>query len=418
MATLLVDAQRRLEETCKDLNIREHQKRNMGRMDQITKVNFPIIDDNKSLQMIQAVRIQHSTSLGAAKGGLIISKDGYTIEDIKALSMLMTWKCALTGVPLGGASGIILADPKKLSKNELERVIRRFTSSMMNILGPDRDILGPDVGTSPQIMAWIFDTYSMNVGKVVHRVVTGKPMELGGVFGRDVGVGLGISYLLHEYSRKEFEEIRGQNVVIQGLGYTGKNFALAASDLGANIIAISDSHGGIYNPKGLDIDAIIKHKEQYGTLQSCSEHIKDCTQISNADLLTLKCDWLIPCATHSQITAENADKLRCRRIIEGANAAITHDADKILWLRDIPVIPDLVANAGGIIVSYFEYVQGFTDLSWDFSEVQQELKRLIVNMFNYVYALKNENDITIRQAAYRVAVQRVADSNELRGIYP
>ena len=277
MATLLDDAQRRLEDTCKDLNIREHQKRNMGRMDQITKVNFPIIDDNKSLQMIQAVRIQHSTSLGAAKGGLILSGDGYSVEDIKALAMLMTWKCALTGVPLGGASGIILADPKKLSKNELERVIRRFTSSLMNVIGPNQDIIGPDVGTSPQIMAWVFDTYSMNVGKVVHRVVTGKPMELGGVFGRDVGVGLGISYLLHEYSRKEFEEIRDQDVVIQGLGYTGKNFALAASDLGAHIIGISDSQGGIYNPNGLDIDAIIKHKEEFGSLQSCSELLEGCS---------------------------------------------------------------------------------------------------------------------------------------------
>ena len=417
MATLLVDARSRLEETCAVLNIREQQFQNLSRIDQVTRVNFPIIDDKKALQMFQGVRIQHSTSLGPAKGGLIIH-NGYSIEDIKALSMLMTWKCALAGVPLGGASGLIMADPKQLSPSELERLVRRYTSSLMNVIGPKYDIIGPDVGTNPQIMSWIFDTYSMNVGKVVHRVVTGKPMELGGVFGRDVGVGLGISFILHEYARKEFEEIRGHDVVIQGLGYTGKNFALAASDLGANIIAVSDSLSGIYNPKGLDIDAVIKHKEEFGSLQSCSELLEGCCPISNADLLTLKCDWLIPCATHRQITSENADQLQCRRIIEGANGALTHAADKMLWLRDIPVIPDLVANAGGIITSYFEFVQGISSLSWDYEEVRQELKRLVVNMFNYVYALKVENDITFRQAAYRVAVQRVADSNELRGIYP
>ena len=417
MATLLVDARSRLEETCTVLNIREQQLRSLSQIDQVTQVNLPIINDKKALQMFHGVRIQHSTSLGPAKGGLIIH-NGYSIEDIKALSMLMTWKCALAGVPFGGASGLIMADPKQLSPNEMERLVRRFTSSLMNVIGPKLDIIGPDVGTNPQIMSWIFDTYSMNVGKVVHRVVTGKPIELGGVFGRDVGVGLGISYILHEYARKEFEEIRGYDVVIQGLGYAGKNFALAVADLGAHIIAISDSQGGIYNPKGLDIDAVIKHKEQYGSLQGCSDSLQDCRPISNAELLILKCDWLIPCATHRQITSENAEQLQCRRIIEGANGALTHAADKILWLRDIPVIPDLVANSGGIITSYFEYVQGISSLSWDFEEVRKELKRLVVNMFNYVYALKTENDITFRQAAYRVAIQRVVDSNELRGIYP
>ena len=258
------------------------------------------------------------------------------------------------------------------------------------------------------------DTYSIGIGHTSHRVVTGKPIDTGGICGRDQAVGLGIGYILHEMSRKEFEEIHGQRVVIQGIGQVGRNFALATDKLGAKVIAISDSKTGIYDREGLDIQDVIDYKLKEGSLLGYPKAEK----ITNETLLTLECDWLIPCATYHQITEKNVKNLRCRRIIEGANAAISLKADKVLWNRNIPVIPDIIANAGGLIVSYFEWVQGFQQLLWNLEHVEKELQRTIVKVFNEVYTLRTEKDISFRSAALIIAIKRITYAAGLRGIYP
>ncbi|MHA1672742.1 MAG: Glu/Leu/Phe/Val family dehydrogenase, partial [Promethearchaeota archaeon] len=325
-----------------------------------------------------------------------------------------SFKAALVGIPLGGSSGVIVADPKNFNSNEIERMVRRYTTSIINVIGPLQDIIGPDINTDPIIMTWIADTYSMGVGHTVHRVCTGKPVDVGGIIGRDQGVGIGISYLLHELTRVEFEEIQNSRVVIQGLGHIGRNFMEAANKMGAKIIAVSDSKGGIFNLEGLDVSAVIAYKREHG-------HISDFPEahnISNEEMLTMECDVLIPCAVPGQITSDIAKRIQCRRIIEGANAAITQEADKVLWDRIIPVIPDILANAGGIVVSYFEWTQNFTNHAWDIEEVHSKLKKIIVRTFHEVNDLRICEDITFREAAYMIAVKRLANAHKWRGIYP
>ncbi|TFH30141.1 MAG: Glu/Leu/Phe/Val dehydrogenase, partial [Promethearchaeota archaeon] len=378
-----------------------------------TTVTFPVRRDTGHFDFIEGYRVQHSSTLGPTKGGLIIS-DQYSLEDMQGLAMIMTYKAALVGIPLGGSSGLIVANPKDFNLHELERLVRRYTSSIINVIGPLQDIIGPDINTNSTMMTWIADTYSMGVGHTVHRICTGKPIDVGGIIGRDQGVGLGISYILHELARTEFEEIRDHRVVIQGLGHIGRNFLTAADEMGAKIIGVSDSQGGIFNPQGLEVADLIAYKREHGHISG----FPGAQNISNEELLTLECDVLIPCAVPGQITAEIARKLQCRRIIEGANAAITHEADKILWDRIIPVIPDILANAGGIIVSYFEWAQNFTDHAWELDEVHKELKKIIVRTFHEVYDLRTSEDITFREASYRIAVKRLADAHEWRGIYP
>ncbi|WP_371803713.1 Glu/Leu/Phe/Val dehydrogenase [Candidatus Lokiarchaeum ossiferum] len=413
MGSLLEDTIRKLQKTCASLGIDEGYSKFLATPEQNVIVNFPVIKDSGKLEMLQGFRVRHSNALGPAKGGQIISQYA-TLDETRALAMLMTWKCALIGVPLGGSNGAIVADPTKYSSKELERMVRRFTASIINVIGPEIDIPGPDLNTDKKIMGYIMDTYSMGVGETTHRICTGKPVDIGGIIGREEAVGWGLGYLLHELYRKEFQEISGQTVVIQGFGNVGKNFALAAQELGAKIIAISDSSTGIYNVDGLNIKELIEFKTETGSLSNYPK----ARVISNTSLFELECDVLIPCATHSQITKHNVNQLRCRRIIEGANAAITSAAEKILWDRNIMVIPDILANAGGVIVSYFEWVQGFQQILWSMDDVKMQLRKIIVAVFHQVYDLQIREEISLRDAAYRIAVKRIYEAESLRGIFP
>ena len=413
MGSLLEDTNEKIFNIGRKIGIDEKSLQLLTKAERIVMVNCPLKRDDKSLQMIQGFRVLHSNTIGPAKGGLIINPD-ISLDDTKALATIMTLKTALVGIPLGGSSGAIQVDVNTLSDKELERLVRRYTAAVINVIGPEQDVMGPDLNTDERIMAWIMDTYSVGIGYTAHRVVTGKPIDTGGIYGREQAVGLGIGYILHEWARKEFEEIQGQNVVIQGIGHVGRNFALATNKLGAKVIAISDSKNGIYNQEGLNVQDVIDYKLKHGNLLD----YPNAEKITNETLLVMECDWLIPCATFHQITEKNVNKLRCRRIIEGANAAISLKADKILWQRNIPVIPDIIANAGGIIVSYFEWVQGFQQLSWSLERVEKELQRIIVKVFNEVYALRTEMDISFRSAALILAIKRVAFAEEIRGICP
>ncbi len=413
MGSLLEDTNDKILSIGRKLGIDEKLLLLLTKAERMVIVNCPLKREDKSLQMFQGFRVLHSNTVGPAKGGLIIDPN-ISLDDTKALATLMTLKCGLVGIPLGGSSGAIKADVNILSEKELERLVRRYTSAIFNVIGPEQDVIGPDLNTDEKVMSWVMDTYSVGVGHTTHRVVTGKPIDTGGIYGRDQAVGLGIGYILHEMSRKEFEEIHGQRVVIQGIGQVGRNFALATDKLGAKVIAISDSKTGIFDSEGLDIQDVIDYKLKEGSLLGYPKAEK----ITNESLLALECDWLIPCATHHQITENNVNNLRCRRIIEGANAAISLKADKVLWDRNIPVIPDIIANAGGLIVSYFEWVQGFQQLLWSLERVEKELQRTIVKVFNEVYALRTKMDISFRSAAIMLAIKRVTYAMGLRGICP
>ncbi|QEE16171.1 Glu/Leu/Phe/Val dehydrogenase [Promethearchaeum syntrophicum] len=413
MGSLLEDTNEKIFSIGRKIGIDNKELLLLTKAERMVVVNCPLKRDDKSLQMIQGFRVLHSNTIGPAKGGLIINSD-ISLDDTKALATIMTLKTALVGIPLGGSGGAIQVDINTLSDKELERLVRRYTAAVINVIGPEQDVMGPDLNTDERIMSWIMDTYSVGIGHTTHRVVTGKPIDTGGIYGREQAVGLGIGYILHEWARKELEEIQGQSVVIQGIGQVGRNFALATDKLGAKVIAISDSKNGIYHQEGLDVQDVIDYKLKHGNLLD----YPNAEKITNETLLTMECDWLIPCATYHQITENNVNNLKCRRIIEGANAAISLKADKILWDRNIPVIPDILANAGGVIVSYFEWVQGFQQLAWSLGRVEEELQRIIVKVFNEVYTLRTERDISFRSAALILAIKRVAFAEEIRGIYP
>jgi glutamate dehydrogenase (NAD(P)+) len=403
----------RLKHTINFIGASEDYFRFLSRPQRTVIVNFPVRMDDGHIQMFEGYRVLHSNVLGPGKGGLRICPD-VNLSDLSALAQLMTWKCSLIGLPLGGSKGAIKADPKTLSKGEMERMVRKYTGSMMNVIGPKKDIPSPDLNTNAQTMAWMMDAYSMGVGRTTPSVVTGKPVEIGGIQGRNRAVGLGMNYLFEEYTRKEAEDIKGKKVVIQGFGHVGKNVAKAASFSGAHIVGISDSTTGLYNPEGLDINEILKHKREEGSLLGYSRAEK----ISNEKMLELECDVLFPCATQDQITSKNADKLNCQLIIEGANAPTTISADKILNERGISVIPDILANAGGVIVSYFEWVQDLSALQWTMDKVSKELQKIILGAFNEVYRYKQDNVVSYRQAAHILAVERVIKAVTYRGIYP
>jgi glutamate dehydrogenase (NAD(P)+) len=413
MSPLLEDAQIRLQNACKLLQSPNDVYTHLSTPQTSILVSLPVKMDDERLEIFEGNRVIHSTALGPAKGGLIIS-DQFTDEDIFAFALMMTLKCALVKMPMGGSCGLIKVNPKTLSDQEFEGLIRRYTSAVINTIGPKKDIIGPDINAHQRVMSWIYDTYSMSTGKYTAQIVTGKPLNLGGIVGREEAVGMGISMILHELSRVRFEEIRGQKVVVQGIGNVGQNFAKTTTDLGAHVIAISDSSTGIYNYDGLDISDVINYKQKHGSLVGYPKAEK----ISNQAMLELDCDYLIPCATHSQIHKDNVDKLHCRRIIEGANAAITYDAERVLWQRDIPVIPDILANAGGVIVSYLEWVANIQSLTWDLDQVMMELKRKIVPMFYEVFQLRTEKDISYRVAAHQIALKRLITARSMRGIYP
>jgi glutamate dehydrogenase (NAD(P)+) len=328
--------------------------------------------------------------------------------------MWMTWKCALMGLPFGGAKGGVVVNPKELSEDELQRMTRRYTSEIINLIGPEVDIPAPDVGTGPREMAWIFDTYSMNKGYSVLGVVTGKPLEIGGSLGRVEATARGAAFCIREALRKEGHEVAGRRVAIQGFGNVGRNLALILADQGASIVAVSDSNGGIYKPDGLDVAAAVEHKRTNRSFDG----FDGAEAITNEDLLILDCDVLAPCALEQVVTADNADNVKARIVAEGANGPVTPEADQILDERGVLVLPDVLANAGGVVVSYFEWVQGLQEYFWKESEVNAKLNDIVTRAFAETWRAHEERDISMRLAAYAIAVGRVAEATITRGLYP
>lgn len=376
-------------------------------------VRFPVKMDNGSVEVFTGFRTQHNITRGPAKGGIRYHPHT-TIDDVRALSMLMSWKCASVNIPYGGAKGAVIVDPKRLSLSELERLTRRYTTEISLLIGPDRDIPAPDMGTNAQIMSWIMDTYSMHKGHTVPAIVTGKPLIIGGSYGRNEATARGISYVLREAIDAVGIDLNAARVVVQGFGNVGATCARLLEEMGATIVAVSDSRGGIYNAAGLTMSDVSAYKAQNGTLADFSEADK----VSNAELLELPCDILIPAAISSQITAHNAGQIKARVIAEAANAPITPSADAILYERGVFIIPDIIASAGGVTVSYFEWVQGLQEFFWTEREVNAQLERVMTGAFQLALRITQEQQISLREAAYLLAVERVAGATITRGIYP
>jgi glutamate dehydrogenase (NAD(P)+) len=376
-------------------------------------VAVPIARDDGSIRTFQGYRVTHNVARGPSKGGIRYHPD-VTLDEVKSLAMWMTWKCSLMGIPFGGAKGGVVCNPKQLSVRELERLTRRYTSEIINEIGPEKDIPAPDVGTSPREMAWIFDTYSMNKGHSVLGVVTGKPLTVGGSLGRLEATARGALYCLLGALEKVDKHVRGLRVAVQGFGNVGSYLALFLQQEGAKVIAVSDSAGGVYNPEGIDVKAAIAFKQETGTLHG----LQGTDSITNDELLLLECDVLAPCALEQVITPENADKIRAQIVCEGANGPTTPAADEILEDRGVLVLPDVLANAGGVVVSYFEWVQGLQEYFWKEEEVNQKLNGIVRKAFDETWHVYESRGTSMRMAAYGVAVQRVAEATTTRGLYP
>ncbi|MFW9773296.1 MAG: Glu/Leu/Phe/Val dehydrogenase [Candidatus Thorarchaeota archaeon] len=378
-------------------------------------VSIPIKMDDGNLQIFEGYRVHHSTVRGPGKGGIRFAPN-VNLDEVKALATWMTWKCSLLNLPLGGAKGGICVDPRLLSIRELEKLTRRYTAEIINIIGPDIDIPAPDLNTNAQIMAWIMDTYSMNKGRAVPGVVTGKPIEIGGSVGRELATGMGLFYIINALSKKINLDLTSSKIVIQGFGNVGGNLAKILYEKGIKIIAISDISGGVYNEKGLNIGELLNWRDKNRLLIDFDNN--KYKRVSNEELLTLKCDILIPAAIENQINLLNANKLNCKIIIEGANGPTTPEADEILEQRGIIVVPDILANAGGVCVSYFEYIQDIHSYFWNLDRINHELKNILDKTFEDVYCLAEQKKVTLRIAAYMIAISRLAKAIELRGIFP
>ncbi len=376
-------------------------------------VHFPIKMENGQVKMFTGYRFHHNVARGPAKGGIRYHPD-ITYDQIKALAMLMTWKCAVVGIPFGGAKGGIVCNPRTMSPRELEHVTRRYATEIEIMMGPDRDIPAPDLGTTAQEMAWIMDTYSMHQGHAIPGVVTGKPIAIGGSRLRQEASALGIKLVVEAATRQRQQPLRGLDVAIQGMGNVGMTCGFMLHALECNIIAMSDSQGGVYNKKGLDPHKLAEFKRKQGSIVG----YPDGEQITNAQLLELPCDMLLPAAIETQITAENAGRIKASFIVEAANAPTTADADPILRKNGIMVIPDFLANSAGVIISYFEWVQDLQSFFWSEDEVIHNLSLILGRALDDAFAQAKERDVDIRTAALAMAVDRVAKATELRGIYP
>lgn len=376
-------------------------------------VNFPVRMDDGSLRVFTGYRVQHNVLRGPAKGGIRYHPD-VTLEEVRALAMWMTWKCAVVNIPFGGGKGGVVCNPKEMSAGELERLTRRYTTEITPIIGPEQDIPAPDVYTNPQTMAWLMDTYSMHKGHTVRAVVTGKPLSIGGSEGRVEATGRGVVVTGLEATKRLGMDITRCSVAVQGFGNVGAVAAELIEEAGARVVAVSDSRGGIFNPKGLPIGAVKAHKAKTGSVVG----FPGSEALSNEELLTLKCDILIPCALEGQISEKNAAQIQARLIVEGANGPTTPAADRILFDRGITVVPDILANAGGVTVSYFEWVQGIQEFFWSEDEVNERLKAILTRAYGQVHDMAERHRTDLRSGAMMLAVSRVAEALQIRGVYP
>jgi glutamate dehydrogenase (NAD(P)+) len=376
------------------------------------KVSIPVVMDDGRVELFVGYRVHHNVVRGPAKGGIRFDP-GVTLDEVRALASWMTWKCAVMNLPFGGGKGGVVCDPTKLSRGELERITRRYTSEIMDILGPDRDVPAPDVGTGPQHMAWIMDTYSMHQRRTVTSIVTGKPIEIGGSRGRVEATGRGVMIAAREAGKVHGLPLAGARVAVQGFGNVGSISAKMLHQEGAKVVAVSDVYGAIAKEDGLDVPALLAHVAKERTVKG----FPGSAPIDAAALLTTDCEFLVPAALENQITAENAGAVRARIVVEGANGPTTAAADRILESRGVVVVPDILANGGGVTVSYFEWVQDRMGFFWRESEVNERLEDIMVESFREVAEMAAGRGVSYRIAAYMVAIQRVARDLETRGLY-
>ena len=376
-------------------------------------VHFPVRMEDGAVKVFTGYRIQHNTSRGPGKGG-IRYHPSVTLGEVKALAMWMTWKCAVVGIPYGGAKGGVVCDPKHMNLQQLESLTRRYTTEIALLIGPDRDIPAPDVNTNSQTMAWMMDTYSMHAGHTVPAVVTGKPLSIGGSEGRNEATARGAVYTIIEAAKHLGLDLEGARVVVQGFGNAGMFSAKLMAELGATVIAVSDTAGAIFNPKGIDPNKVDAYKRENGTVVGFA----GAEQITNAQLLELDCDVLIPAAIENQIGEHNAPKIKAKIVAEAANGPTSPEADRILFDRGVFLIPDILCNAGGVTVSYFEWVQDLQNLVWREATINARLKEVMVKSFTDVLQMATKHKVNMRTAAYMVAVARVAEATLTRGIYP
>jgi glutamate dehydrogenase (NAD(P)+) len=376
-------------------------------------VNFPVTMDDGSVQVFTGHRVQHNVSRGPGKGGIRYHQD-VTLDEVRALAMWMSWKCACVNIPYGGAKGGVIVDPKKLSTREVEGLTRRFTTEISPLIGPDRDIPAPDVNTNAQTMAWIMDTYSMHHGYTIAGVVTGKPISVGGSLGRNEATARGAVFTLQQWARAKNHPLPGARVAIQGYGNAGSIAATLLAAEGATIVAVSDSTGGIHNPSGLDPAKVSSWKQEHGTVVG----FPGSDEVTNREILEIDCDILVPAALENQITRQNAPNVKAKVVAEAANGPTTPEADAILHERGIFLIPDILCNAGGVTVSYFEWVQDMQSFFWTEERINQSLREIMDRAFEAVHEMSEHHEVEMRTAAYMVAVARVAEATTLRGLYP
>jgi glutamate dehydrogenase (NAD(P)+) len=418
-------AQAQLKRVAKLLDLDEGVTEVLAHPKRELTVNFPVRMDDGSIRVFTGHRVQHNEARGPLKGGLRYSPL-VTLDEVKALAMWMTWKCAVVNLPYGGAKGGVVVDPKTLSDGELERLTRRYASEIGIIIGPDIDVPAPDMGTDGRIMAWIMDTYSMQHGHSVPGVVTGKPVGIGGSSGRVEATGRGVLYITQEVCRARGLPIEGATIAIQGFGNVGSAAAKLLHEAGARVVAISDSRTAIYNETGLDIEAFYNRRKAGGFIGDHPVHGidnqpragLDHVDITNAELLALPVDILIPAALEGQITEENAARVRAKIVIEAANGPVTDAADAILNEQGVYIVPDILANAGGVVVSYFEWVQDLQSFFWEEDEVNSRLQKIMAAAFAEVTSVAQARGLKLREAAYVVALQRVVDAINARGFYP
>ena len=375
-------------------------------------IYIPVMMDDGNYQVFTAYRVQHNFARGPAKGGVRYSPD-VNLDEVRALASWMTWKCAVVNIPFGGAKGGIICDPREMSPTEIERLTRRYTAELLDFIGPERDVPAPDMNTNEQTMAWMMDTYSMHARHTVTAVVTGKPIEIGGSRGRKEATGRGLLFVCNEACKKFGLRVNDTRVVVQGAGNVGGTAALLMHQDGYKVIGIADITGSLYNPNGLDVPGVLAYLKENKTVEGYTE----AEPIANDELLELECEILMPAATENQITTHNADRIRCRILAEGANGPTTADADEIVSAKSIFVIPDILANAGGVTVSYFEWVQDRMGFFWNEETVNNRLHEIMVSSFNDVVGFADKYQVNTRLAAYMLAIDRVAYDTRLRGIY-
>lgn len=411
-ATLAI-AQHHFDRAAEQLDIAPAARPMLRQIKRELVVHFPVEMDDGGFRVFTGFRVQHNIARGPAKGGLRYHP-AITLADARALAMYMTWKSAVVDLPFGGAKGGVIVDPKSLSVAERERLTRRFTTEISLVIGPERDIPAPDIGTGPQEMAWIMDTLSMHAGYSVPASVTGKPQAIGGSEGRHAAVGRGLTTVAVQALRDSGIDPAGATVAVQGFGQVGSSAANLLAAAGLRIVAVSDSRGGLHNGSGLDIDALMALKGEGGSFR---DHV-GAESLSNQELLALDVDLLVPAALEAQITAANASDVRARVIAEGANAPIDPDGDAVLQDRDVLIVPDILANTGGVVVSYFEWMQDLQQLFWGAGDVNGRLREVMVRSYDTVRSRAHSEHTTLREAAHQIAVAKVAAASEVRGIYP